>query len=157
MSAPLKNVLVSAVVLVVALGLAGNEWTGDELRVSDGVSIVDNQLEALERVAWSTEEEEVVMEFRTDDAGSYWWVEHTTYEWIEEEVEEAPIPTEPEPELEAEEVAVDAEAEGLESDEEEEFELELEDDLLRFLSFFDFFFFLSHLSPVGGIWAWAAA
>ena len=99
MNASLRNVVGSSIILIASLAAAWSEWTDTDVSAEDGVVAVEGQLENLSKVIWRTEKEELVLEQKQDEHGTYWWVTQTTTRMVP--VKDAKE-TEPEPEPEPE-------------------------------------------------------
>lgn len=76
-----RSIATYGLLLTLLLGMSWMDWTAPpEVDIGDKVMLVQGEAADLEKVVWKDDKEEVVIERKTDAAGSYLWVTHTKWE-----------------------------------------------------------------------------
>jgi len=89
----IRSVLMYGGLLTLTLGVAWVRWTAEPEPDLDGqIVLLQGDAEDIETITWKTEDSESVIEQKSDERGSYLWVNHT--KWTEQKPvalpEEAP-------------------------------------------------------------------
>ena len=89
----IRSVLMYGGLLTLTLGVAWVRWTAEPAPDLDGqIVLLQGDAEDIETIIWKTEDSESVIEQKSDERGSYLWVNHT--KWTEQKPvalpEEAP-------------------------------------------------------------------
>ena len=86
-----RSILIHGALLTVALGLSYSKWSSEEVQESEeGAVIVDAEPGDLSEVRFESEEQRLVMTFKSDDHGDFIWVEN-----VDVKTKKAPPPPTP--------------------------------------------------------------
>jgi len=101
-----RSILIHGALLTVALGLSYSTWSREEVQeTEEGAVIVDAEPGDLSEVRFESEDQRLVMTFKSDDHGEFIWVEN-----VDMKKKKAPPP--PAPPSEEEKEASEGETEG---------------------------------------------
>lgn len=81
MNPSMKSAVVYAGVLAALMGASWVKYTAEpEPDLEGKVVVVQGEASEITKISWKTEDEEAVIEQRSDDLGSYLWVDYTKWE-----------------------------------------------------------------------------
>ncbi len=73
----MRTVFVSAGILVISLGAAWNQFTDEPDKIGENeMLIMAGRIESITNISWTSNQQDVFIERRTDDLGTYLWVEY---------------------------------------------------------------------------------
>ena len=73
----MKSLILPTFILVASLGAAWLEFTSEPDKVGDNeVLVMTNQPSYIERIEWVVDQQEIHVEQRSDEIGTYLWVEY---------------------------------------------------------------------------------
>lgn len=74
----MKSVSLSAGILLVSLGIAWMRFTAEPDKIGENeVLVMAGQIEDIQKISWSSEKHDTVIDIKKDDLGTYLWVTHT--------------------------------------------------------------------------------
>jgi hypothetical protein len=89
MTSTYKTTAVYGIVLALSLGTAWHRWTAEPDAISgDDILVSQGDADKIELMQWTSEEQEVLVEARSDSEGAYLWVRYTDKKKEEEETKE---------------------------------------------------------------------
>ena len=92
----IRSVAIYGGLLAITLGVAWQRWTAEpEPDLEGKIVLLQGDAEDIEKIVWKTDDSESLIEQRSDEKGTYLWVDHTKWKEVkkptpEEAPEEAP-------------------------------------------------------------------